>query len=203
MYTIFINDVPIFLTDILKNKSENMFVYKDESTIQSMLNFAKTDNAEEVYLYHSDLKFLWKSFKKYFKTNNHRHEIAAGGLIRNKDNETLFIYRLDKWDLPKGKIEKGESKKEAAIREVKEECGLQHVSIEKKLQKTYHIYHRNGKEILKITYWYLMKTSYLEKLIPQLEEDITQVVFKNEIETNKALNNTYGNIKLLFQHLAK
>jgi 8-oxo-dGTP pyrophosphatase MutT (NUDIX family) len=151
---------------------------------------------DAIFLYHSDLKELWKKFKEFFKI-----ERAAGGLVKSDHGDNLFIFRLNKWDLPKGKIEQGESKKEAAIREVKEECGLSDLTIEKKLPKTYHIFQRDGRDTLKITQWYLMKTDFYGTLIPQIEEDITEVVFKNSVNTKKALENTYGNIKLLFNHL--
>ena len=110
----------------------------------------------------------------------------------------LFIYRFDKWDLPKGKLEKGESIQECAIREVEEECGITNLSIDKELETTYHIFKRNEKMILKVTYWFLMRTNYSGNLTPQEEEGIDQVVFKNAHETSKALQNTYQNIKLLF-----
>lgn len=193
MYTIFIDDIPINLTDNLQNLSKDSFFYKDDVTIESVLKSAKSKEFPEIFLFHVDLKTLWDEFKWFFKI-----EKAAGGLIRNENQETLFIYRFDKWDLPKGKIEKGESKKEAAVREVEEECGLKDVVIEKKLQKTYHIFQRKGRETLKITHWYLMKTDYKGKLVPQTEEGITDVVFKDDAATQKALENTYGNIKLLF-----
>ncbi|PCI07510.1 MAG: NUDIX hydrolase [Flavobacteriaceae bacterium] len=193
MYTIFVDDVPIYLTDNLKNLSKNSFFYKDDVTIEAVLKTAKAKKHSEIFLFHVDLETLWKEFKWFFKI-----EKAAGGLVTNQNDETLFIYRLDKWDLPKGKIEKGEKKKEAAIREVEEECGISGLTIKKKLQKTYHIFQRNDREVLKITHWYAMKTDFTDDLTPQLEEDITQVVFKNLQEVNEALENTYGNISLLF-----
>lgn len=196
MYTIFSHDVPIFLTDNLKNGAGNNFFRYDKDAISSVLKKAESGEFDSIFLYHSDLKELWKKFKDNFKI-----ERAAGGLIKNDKGDNLFIFRLNKWDLPKGKIEKGESKKEAAIREVIEECGLQGVTIKKKLPKTYHIFQRNGCETLKITQWYLMKTDFSGTLIPQTEEDITEVAFMNNINTSKALLNTYGNIKLLFDHL--
>ncbi len=193
MYTIFYNEVPILLTDCLEHLSEDSFFYKDDITIESVLEIAKSKKFDVVYLYDADLKVLWKEFKWYFKI-----EKAAGGLVKNKKNETLFIYRFEKWDFPKGKIEKGESKKETSIREVEEECGVSGLKIDKKLQKTYHIFQRKGRETLKITHWYLMHTDYKGKLKPQLEEDITEVLFKNDDEVKIALENTYENIKLLF-----
>ncbi len=197
MYTIFIDDIPIYLTDNLQNLSKDSFFYKDDVTIESVLKSAKSKEFTEIFLFHVDLITLWDEFKWFFKI-----EKAAGGLVRNENQETLFIYRFNRWDLPKGKIEKGESKKEAAVREVEEECGLSAVVIESKLQKTYHIFQRKGRETLKITHWYLMKTDYKGKLIPQTEEGITDVVFKNDAATQKALENTYGNINLLFDSLS-
>ena len=72
------------------------------------------------------------------------------------------------------------------------------MQIENKLETTYHIFKRNNKSILKITFWYLMKTDFEGQLIPQTEEGIEKVVFKANTEITKALGNTYENIKLLF-----
>ncbi|MFK5878778.1 MAG: NUDIX domain-containing protein [Flavobacteriaceae bacterium] len=193
MYTIFVDDIPIYLTDNLKNLTKDSFYYKDDITIETVLQTAKSKKISELFLFHIDLETLWKEFKWFFKI-----EKAAGGLVKNKKGEILFIYRFNTWDLPKGKIEKGEKKKEAAIREVEEECGISGLKIEKKLQKTYHIFQRNDNEVLKITYWYAMKTDFVGDLTPQLEEGITEVIFKNKQETINALENSYGNIRLLF-----
>ena len=193
MYIIFIDDIPIYLTESLECYSQTNFFRKDEITIESLLEKAKSQEYSSLYLYHNDLKRLWKEFKWFFKI-----EKAAGGLVKNKSGDVLFIHRFGKWDLPKGKIEKGEKKREAAIREVEEECGISGLEILKKLPKTYHIFQRNERETLKITYWYLMKSSYKGELTPQEEEGITEVAFKDEHGTLKALENTYGNIKLLF-----
>ena len=196
MYTIFIDEIPIYLTDdpnySLRN---NSFQYK-KNIIPHIVNSIVSAKLKEVYIYHPDLKTLWKLFKKQFFI-----EKAAGGLVKNDREEYLFIFRLNRWDLPKGKIEKGESKKECAIREVMEECGLRHATISKKIQKTYHLFTRNERQVLKITHWYKMYTTQEGGLIPQLEEDITKVVFLNSEETKKAIEKTYGNIKRLFQHL--
>jgi 8-oxo-dGTP pyrophosphatase MutT (NUDIX family) len=112
--------------------------------------------------------------------------------------EILFIYRNDKWDLPKGKIEKNESIEECAIREVWEETGVEDLKITKLITKTYHVFKRNGKLKLKETWWYEMHTSYTGELTPQPSEGIEKVKWKNFAKSQKALQGSYENIKLLF-----
>jgi 8-oxo-dGTP pyrophosphatase MutT (NUDIX family) len=111
---------------------------------------------------------------------NHLIE-AAGGLVTNQNGDHLFIYRNDKWDLPKGKIEKKEKTKIAAVREVEEECGIKVNNSEYGICKTYHTYIYKGEVVLKKTYWFKMRYKGNAKLVPQLEEGITDVRwFKNE-----------------------
>ena len=113
-------------------------------------------------------------FKKEFK-----NIFAGGGLIK-KDGQYLFIYRLKKWDLPKGKLEMGESPEDGAIRECEEECGITKLKIIKDLTPRYHMYEHKKGYALKKTYWYLMDTQHEGKLIPQLEENIEKVEWFNE-----------------------
>ena len=61
----------------------------------------------------------------------------------------LFIYRNQKWDIPKGRIEEGESVQSAAVREVEEETGVTDLTITHTLTTTLHLFHRNGKYRLK------------------------------------------------------
>ena len=124
---------------------------------------------------------------------------AGGGLVYNKKGEVLFIYRNGKWDLPKGGREKGEEIELTAIREVEEETGVSRLKIKEKLQKTYHIFKRNGKYKLKITQWYEMTTTFEGVLIPQAKEGIEKVAWLNPEQVKEALNNSYENIKLLFE----
>jgi ADP-ribose pyrophosphatase YjhB (NUDIX family) len=138
------------------------------------------------------------SFKNKFKII-----VSAGGLVINKKKEFLFIYRGSKWDLPKGKKEKGEKLEETAIREVKEECGVSNLIIEKKLIETYHFFIEKGKYRLKETHWYLMHSSYNKELTPQLEEGITKVMFKDLEGTREALKNTFYNIIMVFKSYEK
>ena len=123
--------------------------------------------------------------------------IAGGGKVYNDKGEILFIYRNDKWDLPKGKIEAAETIEETAMREVSEETGVAGLQIVKPLPNTYHIFKRNGKYKIKITYWFEMKTNYKGKFSPQKNEGITKVEWLNAKQSQKALENSYANIRLL------
>jgi len=145
----------------------------------------------EVYLYHPDADKLLSIFK------NRMGYINAGGGLVNDKNELLFIERNQKWDLPKGRAEKGENIETTSLREVEEETGVKNLSIDKFLQETYHIYKNKGKYNLKITYWYLMNTNYSGMLIPQVEEGITQAVWKTNEQAKVAMSNSYSNVVLL------
>ena len=193
MYKIFVNDCPIILT-----------VNKNISTKLKKVNFSDVDvldiiqdifdnNLNGIFLICNNLDDCWSQFQSNFKIQK-----AAGGKVLNSKNEVLFIYRFDKWDLPKGKIEDGESIRECAIREIEEECGVEELQIVRELETTFHIFEYKQKLILKITYWFLMNTNFQGPLIPQEEEGIEKAIFKNHEETEIALENTYENIKLLF-----
>jgi len=119
---------------------------------------------------------------------------AAGGLVSNKNGDILMIFRNGKWDLPKGKLEEEENKKQCAKREVEEECGIVGLDIIEKLIETYHTYNLSGKKILKRTYWYKMKTNFDGELVPQIEEGITKVSWVSKDQISEKLKNSYGNI---------
>lgn len=198
MYQIFINEKCLILTEkrtsvetprhLVVNFTGNKSIF---STIELLEKNNKYDSAEIISY---SLKDLWKKFVSFYNIIE-----AAGGLVLNKQKEILMIYRLGKWDLPKGKIEKGEKKKDAAIREVEEECGIDQLEIIHKLNTTYHCYFLKKKRVLKKSYWYLMQTTYQDELTPQLEENITEVRWVNKNEIPELLNNTYASIALLFE----
>ncbi|MEQ6124693.1 NUDIX domain-containing protein [Pseudotenacibaculum sp. MALMAid0570] len=194
MYKVFMNDKPIILTDSPQNE-KGFKVYDFESVVlDEILYKLKKDKINGVVLFCRDLNNCWKEFTKHFKVVK-----AAGGLVLNQQQEFLFIYRGQKWDLPKGRIEENESIETTAIREVEEECGVQNLSLDRFLLTTYHLFYQNKQKRLKVTDWFLMNTNYQGKLTPQIEEGITIAEFKNKSNTKEALKNTYANIHLVFE----
>ena len=133
----------------------------------------------------------YAGFKRFLKKKFKVIE-AAGGLVRKKD-KILMIYRLKKWDLPKGKINKDEKPRIAAAREVEEECGVE-VEVLSKLCTTWHTYTLKKNKILKKTVWYEMSSVNDKKMQPQIEEDIEEVKWMTPKEVTHALQNSYKSI---------
>lgn len=121
--------------------------------------------------------------------------VAAGGIVTNEENEILFQLRRGKWDLPKGKLEEGERIEDCAVREVEEETGLQNIQLGKLIGVTNHFYKENGKDLEKETYWYAMKVTGAQELVPQLEEDITDLKWVHKDELATYLENSFKNIE--------
>jgi 8-oxo-dGTP pyrophosphatase MutT (NUDIX family) len=200
MYKVFNQNKTIFFT-----QSVNNLVLSDQDCLTEVvdeikmmneyLEFIKKDTFLNLIIYNKkDVMPFFKSFLSHFKIIE-----AAGGLIRNSKNELLMIFRLEKWDLPKGKIEKGESVREAAIRECEEETGVKGLSIIKELENTYHVYTLKEKPILKQTYWFEMFTNEVSSLTPQIEEDITEVKWMSKERVQVALKNTYASLSSLIE----
>lgn len=192
MYTIYVGDKPIILTTkVEKENNFKSFLLKSVN-IGKVIKMLNSTDLNSVHLIHNNPDKLLKHFLKLLP-----NVVAGGGKAYNANNEILFIYRNDKWDLPKGKIEGKESIEETAIREVEEETGVEGLKIIKPLPTTYHIFKRNGKHKIKITYWFEMKTKFDGKLYPQEKEGITKVEWLDEKAAQKALENSYANIKIL------
>ena len=194
MYKVFINERPIILTDSFCQESGFTHLDYDDITISEIISKLTKESIGGMVLFCKNLKESWDDFKSNFKVIQ-----AAGGLVLNEENEFLFIFRGCKWDLPKGRVEKGEKIKEAAVREVQEECGISNVIVHEFLITTHHIFYYNEKIKLKETHWFQMKSYDREILTPQLEEGINDVVFKNKEDSVRALQNSYKNINLVFK----
>ena len=197
MYKVFVNDKPLFLTNQTFKETDFQQFLLESVDIKQVIVKIFQNKIQKAYLYHPDEKEILKMLKTKLPVQK-----AGGGLVYNKKNEVLFIFRNGKWDLPKGGIEKGEDIAQTAMREVEEETGVDQLVIIDKLQKTYHIFKRNGRYKLKITHWFEMRTSFDGTLIGQLDEGIEKVAWLNPSQICEALKNSYENIKLLFEEQA-
>jgi 8-oxo-dGTP pyrophosphatase MutT (NUDIX family) len=201
MYKIYINDTPLFLGTEeempAREEPEKVLVARYPGKSKFLLNYIdmleNTDRWQQVGLYGPDPEKLWADFQEHFKLIE-----AAGGLVYNHGEKALVIFRRDHWDLPKGKIDKGETPAEAAVREVREETGLQELKLGRALPDTYHTYRLKKKRILKRTYWYVMQTTE-EQLVPQAEEDIEKAEWVDIASFLEGRPKIYGNILTLLE----
>ena len=189
------NDRIVVLTDKDIEKSAmingKIDVFKNKKTLAKRLKRFEESEDQCLYIVHSDLDKLLGHVAGCFK-----YIEAAGGLVTFTDGRILLIERFGKWDLPKGKAEKGESLQKTAIREVMEECGLKTApEITDELTHTFHTCHRNGKQILKHTAWFAMQYDGDETLHPQSDEDITSAVWLPQNQLDIVFQNTYESIK--------
>lgn len=176
MYKIYVNETPLILIQNDQLPTESLDLSKNlliryNGKARSLMNpidmLEKTQRLSSITVYHTDVEKLLKDFESLFKILE-----AGGGVVANENQEILTMFRRDSWDLPKGKIDKGETKEAAAIREVQEETGLNVVELGDFLLETNHTYKsRKGKRIIKRTYWYKMTTKEID-LEPEIEEDI-------------------------------
>jgi 8-oxo-dGTP pyrophosphatase MutT (NUDIX family) len=184
---IYFDDKPLFLCNEVDSTIEP-YVHHDDAvfideldahTVKSMIHEMQLEKVHAGVFYHPDLEVLRKAFYKKFTVIQ-----AAGGLVQNEKKELLMILRRGKWDLPKGKSDKGEKLEDCAVREVEEETGLKKVKLVSPLCITYHTYHEGARFILKESHWYTMKVTGEQQLIPQTEEDILEIkwVKPNEVQ---------------------
>ncbi|SHN28457.1 ADP-ribose pyrophosphatase YjhB, NUDIX family [Cyclobacterium lianum] len=172
---------------LIKNPSKDIIV-----RLLYLLRTRKLKNLDSITLVTDEKKELKKFIKSRFMIIK-----AAGGLV-TKEDKILFIYRLGKWDLPKGKFEKKESPSSCALREVEEECNIQ-VKIKAPICKTWHTYTQNRKSILKKTYWYSMHCLNDAKMKPQTEEGIFDIKWMSHQEAKIALINSYPSMRYLYK----
>ncbi len=192
MHKVFVNNKPIILTTEVEKETNFKNYLLKTVHIGKVIKDLKNTNLESARLIDKDDSKLLKNFLKLLP-----NVVAAGGKVYNTNGQVLFIYRNDKWDLPKGGAERKETIDQAAIREVEEETGVEGLRITKPLEMTYHIFKRNGRQKIKVTYWFEMKTDYAGELIPQAKEGITKAEWLTKEQIDIAMNNSYANIKLL------
>jgi 8-oxo-dGTP pyrophosphatase MutT (NUDIX family) len=200
MYKVFINDKPLYITSRkkygqLSEKNILKLDYTSEKEIHIALDALSPDtNYPGVILFSDNEKNLWEKFCAQFKVLQ-----AAGGLVSNDRKELLMIYRFEKWDLPKGKIENNEKPDETALREVCEETGVCDCEIVKELTQTFHTYYHKRDHILKKTFWFEMNCKSFEGFKVQHEEGITQAKWMNKTELENEVRNTYPSIRELIK----
>jgi len=194
MYKVFVNDKPLFLTNEIAKETDFQLFLLESVDIEQLIIKMFNNKILKANLYYPDEKEILKKVKEKIPVCK-----AGGGLVSNSKGEVLFIFRNGKWDLPKGGIEKGEEIIQTALREVEEETGVSGLTITNKLQKTYHIFKRNGRYKLKITHWFEMKTNFEGTPIAQANEGIEKAVWLNPEQVKEALKNSFENIKLLFE----
>ena len=203
---IYFGDKPVFLCNkIDKTIDEYMHhpdaVFIDEispSAIKSLLHEIAKHEFHAGILLDKDLDKLKNAFFKHFKVIT-----AAGGLVLNKNKEVLMIFRRGKWDLPKGKLDNSETLEQCAVREVEEETGIKNIELKEKLVETNHVYKEFGKHILKESHWYKMQCNTDQKLVPQTEEDITDIKWVKRSDLKNYTSNTYQTILEVLSHLEK
>ena len=194
---IYFDDKPLFLCDNIDETIEP-YVHHDDAvfideldhhTVKSMIHEMQLPKIHAGVFFHSDLDLLKKTFFKKFTLIQ-----AAGGLVSNEAGEVLLIHRRGKWDLPKGKLDKGETLEQCAVREVQEETGLEEVKLLKPLLVTYHTYHEGTRFVLKESHWYTMQASKNENLVPQTEEDIHEIVWSAKPALKQYMKQAYPSI---------
>ena len=178
-YKIYHNGIPVFLTThvgvtelgLRPDKTTYIAPYlgKKKMIRQYLDLLDKNRSVQAVAIFYENMQALWTDFQACFKVLE-----AAGGFVQNAQAELLVFYRRGSWDMPKGKIDPGESPEQAAVREVQEETGLVNLMLGDFLAHTYHTYEQKGERILKKTWWYRMETTD-NQLVPQTEEDIEEI----------------------------
>lgn len=193
MYKVFVNNSVIILSTEFRISKEYTSIHIEQANLKSIVKQLTVNPALKFHLYHETEEKLFKHLFKKLPV-----VVAGGGKVYNENRDILFIHRNGKWDLPKGKIEKEETIASCALREVEEETGVKELKIGRFIQRTFHVFKRDGEYRLKLTYWFEMYSEYKGELTPQSEEGIKKVKWKSFKKSKKALKNTYGAIEQLF-----
>jgi len=173
------------------------YKFHDESDLYLQIDdFIRNDSIRCINLYSYKIDHLWLSFCKYFKNLE-----AAGGLVKYSDDRLLFIRRFDKWDIPKGHIDIGETAGDCALREVAEECGIRADTAIYKLSPSYHIYIYRDTCFLKTTHWFYMTYSGNPATVPQASEGITSAEWIGKERLPEILSGTWLSVADVIQEV--
>ena len=198
MYRIFHGKHRIYLSniesDIEKYKPDFIFKKpKKEQIIEALKVSKKATKPLKILLLGNPDKILKRVILEF------KYKIAAGGIVESDAGKILLMKRLGKWDLPKGKLDRGETIEECALREIEEETGAAGLTVKSSFAETYHTYYRNEKWIIKHTHWYIVKCTEDSKLSPQEEEDIEQVAWVDHATIDLLKIDTYPAIRKLLK----
>jgi 8-oxo-dGTP pyrophosphatase MutT (NUDIX family) len=194
-YKVFFNDCMLSFSspqDAPQGICHEFLQKPDRLVIAELIAEFEASGVRNYCLCHPDPHFLFRMFSSFFLKFD-----SAGGIVRDKSGRYLFIKRFGKWDIPKGKLEAGESPEMAAIREVTEECGIEPPTIIRSLPSTYHTYILDGQRVLKQTWWFAMEYSGSPATTPQKEEGITEAVWLKPSQFDIILENTYRSLEVL------
>lgn len=195
MYKVFLfNKALVFVSPeelAALDQGVSYFHFSDQADLLHRYRGLVHDGNEQrsLFVVASDPQQVWELFAGGFE-----NVLAAGGVVKDPYDRTLFILRHNRWDLPKGKVEDGEEIAQAAKREVEEECGVEVHRQEGHLMNSYHIYQAKGIEFLKKTVWYRMRVDEPQEPEPQVEEGITRVEWKGPEEEKEVERNTFASI---------
>lgn len=194
MYKVFFQDRVIYLTKDFSTHFFNnyglFYKFYDLNELSDLLKlFTVITKIKKLYIFHHNLDQLFAEFKQVFNFID-----AAGGLIYNSEGKILVIKRKGKWDLPKGRIEEGESTEIAAAREATEETGISNLNVKSHIIDTYHVYLEDITPVLKKTHWFVMEALSDEQPTPQLDEEISEAVWYDQEDLPMILGNTYLSI---------
>lgn len=194
---IYFNDKPLFLCDAMTKEIEG-YAHHDDAVlidefshpaVNSMIHEMRREKVHAGIFIHPDLEVLRKAFWKKFMLVK-----AGGGLVHNGRGQYLFIFRRGIWDLPKGKLDPGETIEQCAVREVGEETGLKEVRLDGPLLVTWHTYNESGHHILKETHWFRMSVTADQPLVPQAEEQISELVWADRQKIVLLVKHTFPSI---------
>ncbi len=177
-------------TKTVNGKSFKVIEYPGKKEIKKIVDQFTESMSDDFLFVVKDSGIFFEELMKFYSPIR-----AAGGIVQNGHKDVLFIFRLGRWDLPKGKIEKGEKAELAAAREITEETGIENLHLTGPICDSFHIYIAFGKTYLKTTHWFHFNIIGAQQPIPQQEENITVAQWIPKKEIAKPMTNTYENIR--------